>query len=248
MLRIFQNLRKSIINVRGLRKYLFYAFGEILLVMIGILLALQVNNWNQNTKQNKTINSQLKLLKRNLIEDQKQILDLANTVEENYGYADSLMLFFKDNISYEDRILMFLAKSLRETNFTPNTNAYETMIQSDNLGKLSSDLQRAVLNYYALVRITKEREERSNFQIQDSYEPLIFDKYPFIFQKINEWDYVSSLYHDDKRPITEINVQDLKNDKTLEVNLISRHYMTNLLKEQYKSLENALKGILEYLE
>ena len=34
------------------RKYLVYAFGEVFLVMIGIILALQVNNWNEHRKMN----------------------------------------------------------------------------------------------------------------------------------------------------------------------------------------------------
>ena len=42
-----------------MRKYLIYAVGEVLLVMIGILLALQVNNWNQSRIQKITENNML---------------------------------------------------------------------------------------------------------------------------------------------------------------------------------------------
>src|SRR6056297_2662417 len=47
MLRFFRHIRKSLMEQNKIRSYLFYAVGEILLVMIGILLALQVNNWNE---------------------------------------------------------------------------------------------------------------------------------------------------------------------------------------------------------
>ncbi|MBK7870784.1 MAG: hypothetical protein IPJ74_08905 [Saprospiraceae bacterium] len=50
MLRFFRNIRRRLLDSGSLRKYFVYAIGEILLVMIGILLALQVNNWNQNVK------------------------------------------------------------------------------------------------------------------------------------------------------------------------------------------------------
>ena len=50
MLRIFRHIRKWLMEERKIRRYLLYALGEILLVMIGILLALQVNNWNEQRK------------------------------------------------------------------------------------------------------------------------------------------------------------------------------------------------------
>jgi len=51
MLTFLRKLRKSLIDAGATRKYLLYAAGEILLVMIGILLALQVNNWNEWRKE-----------------------------------------------------------------------------------------------------------------------------------------------------------------------------------------------------
>ena len=49
-MKLFRNLRISFIQKQNFKKYLLYAIGEILLVMIGILLALQVNNWNEQIK------------------------------------------------------------------------------------------------------------------------------------------------------------------------------------------------------
>ena len=53
MLPFFRRIRQSLLTNGAARKYLFYAAGEVLLVMIGILLALQVNNWNENRKAEK---------------------------------------------------------------------------------------------------------------------------------------------------------------------------------------------------
>jgi len=54
MLKFFRNIRQNLLSENKIGKYLLYALGEILLVMIGILLALQVNNWNE-TKKLRTI-------------------------------------------------------------------------------------------------------------------------------------------------------------------------------------------------
>ena len=50
MLRFFRQIRQRLLTDNKFSKYLLYAVGEILLVMIGILLALQVNNWNEARK------------------------------------------------------------------------------------------------------------------------------------------------------------------------------------------------------
>ena len=50
-MKIFRNIRQQLAAENNVAKYLRYAIGEILLVVIGILIALQVNNWNENRKQ-----------------------------------------------------------------------------------------------------------------------------------------------------------------------------------------------------
>lgn len=50
MIKFFRKIRQRLVTENKFSKYLLYAIGEIVLVMIGILLALQVNNWNENNK------------------------------------------------------------------------------------------------------------------------------------------------------------------------------------------------------
>ena len=51
MLRFFRQIRQRLLAENRFSKYLLYAVGEILLVVIGILIALQVNNWNEERKE-----------------------------------------------------------------------------------------------------------------------------------------------------------------------------------------------------
>lgn len=51
MITFFRRIRQSLIGEGNFPKYLLYAIGEILLVVVGILIALQVNNWNESKAQ-----------------------------------------------------------------------------------------------------------------------------------------------------------------------------------------------------
>ena len=50
MIKFFRKIRQKLLAENKISKYLIYAFGEIILVVIGILIALQINNWNEGRK------------------------------------------------------------------------------------------------------------------------------------------------------------------------------------------------------
>ena len=51
MIKFFRKIRQNLLMENKTGKYFKYAIGEIILVVIGILIALQINNWNENSKR-----------------------------------------------------------------------------------------------------------------------------------------------------------------------------------------------------
>src|SRR6056297_2135301 len=78
MLKFFRKIRQNLLSENKLTKYLLYAIGEIALVMLGILLALQVNNWNENRKSKKTETYVLNEILSNLNEDDAILNEIIN--------------------------------------------------------------------------------------------------------------------------------------------------------------------------
>ena len=78
MIKFFRHIRKQLLTENKFSKYLLYAIGEIVLVVIGILLALNINNRNQQQINDAEITSILKEIQQDLVSDvelSKQIFD-----------------------------------------------------------------------------------------------------------------------------------------------------------------------------
>jgi len=108
MIKFFRKIRQKLLSENKFSKYLIYAFGEIILVVIGILIALQINNWNENRKLNsleigmlKEINFSLETDLKDLINEEKNLKAKLNSgkiiigwIESNQGFNDSLSIPF----------------------------------------------------------------------------------------------------------------------------------------------------------
>jgi len=229
-------------------KYIKYALGEIVLVVIGILIALQINNWNEERKINGSIKEHLIILKNNLHEDQFQLRELEQIMNDNVHYSDSCMMQIKTLIPVDNKTTKFLGKLMLEYQFKPNKNAIETITQSNELPFFPADLQTAILDYYALIESVKERESISNNQIQSKYEVHINEKYALIFQKDNEWSFLKSYYKDDPREVIKLDVDDFLSDKKLEALVTSRYFQSEHLKNLYAGLLDSSTKILKMLD
>ncbi|MDX1591761.1 MAG: DUF6090 family protein [Balneolaceae bacterium] len=86
MITLFRRIREKLIQSGSLTKYLLYAVGEILLVVIGILIALQVNNWNEERKQSDQIRSAIRQIQTDLSNDVLR----ADAILSRYTIVDSL--------------------------------------------------------------------------------------------------------------------------------------------------------------
>lgn len=248
MIKFFRNIRKSLLNEGKTSKYLKYALGEIVLVVIGILIALQISNWNEQKKIEKSITDHLVIFKQNLEEDQPQLEELQQEMVENAEYVTLAMQQIRTEIPMDKNLKKYLMKLFLEYQFGPNKNAYETITQSNEIPYLSQKLQTAILDHYALIESANERENISNRQIQTSYEPYIIKNYPIVFQRDNSWDLIQDIYKNDPRKTTPIDATQFLADKTLEANLMSRWYQCTQLKVFYTRLLESTNNLISLID
>src|SRR5210317_2353909 len=90
MIKFFRRIRQQLITDNKLSKYIIYALGEIILVVIGILIALQINNSNEDRKQRKQELHYLKNLKTDLnlnISELDKYIEVRNSRIESAKYV-----------------------------------------------------------------------------------------------------------------------------------------------------------------
>ena len=164
MIPFFRKIRKKMADDNRPMKYARYAIGEILLVVIGILIALQINNCNEKIKfQNKT---QLMLSNLSQELDQntarlKHMKDVSNhlwSMERVAKRFDSLLVMFQDGADLNEIKKLCESPLVRFNEFNLNTSVYEEMISTGTLSRLERKFISKINMYYKLV----ERESEYN--------------------------------------------------------------------------------------
>lgn len=151
MIKFFRKIRMSLLSDGKFGKYLLYAAGEIVLVVIGILIALSLNNTNQKKQERQR---ELKMLGEIKSELLATIEDLADDKEDHQRNLASCEIICENLINragYHDSLLLhFFLTSDREA-YNPKTSAYQSL-KSTGIDLISNDsLRIEITSIYELV-------------------------------------------------------------------------------------------------
>ncbi len=159
MIKFFRHIRKDLMEKNKTGKYLKYAIGEIVLVVIGILIALQINNWNEHQKKQKLKVSYEISLMSDLSLD---TLLLGRLIDENYKILNSLELQQRRFLGPETPIdtLMKIARNEFDPTFNVrfkyNRNTINTLIASGNIDILNKEINEVLMTLISLQDMERE--------------------------------------------------------------------------------------------
>jgi hypothetical protein len=174
MTRFFRNIRQKLAAENSVAKYLRYAIGEIILVVIGILIALQINNWNENRKERLIEIKYLKNLKHDLQNDSTDILKFKNTRIGISNAAHELLKYAKlQNFSDVYRLDSLYITVALWVQFIPNNNTFEELRSSGNLQLLKNDSIKNLL-----LDLNKKYEElvSDRNHMRREYDNYLYDQ------------------------------------------------------------------------
>jgi hypothetical protein len=207
MIKFFRKIRQKLLAESKFSKYLIYAIGEIVLVVVGILIALQINNWNENNKNEILISTYKKGLIENLKKDSTNIADIISKVKEDLAN----IAVYEERVSNSQNPLDTLMSIARyefnymiALHYNFENDTYQALNSTGHLSLFSTD---TIKELNELNNLQKESIFATN-KLFTSYSNSLLNysrKYPFSLQtnliqngtKISDeiWDNVSLRDH-----------------------------------------------------
>ena len=242
MISAFRKIRRQLMSQNRFSKYLLYAIGEIVLVVVGILLALQINSWNQDRldrKAEKSISSELAMeFQKNADLIQERLSEIRVSTK---ACIEIMNIMENEVLTDQPRQLdSLLYLTIEYSNFNPSTNTLEEIYQVGNFSILTNkELKNALFEW--------SRELQNYTDIYDIYEKYIEEVIlPYYTEHIalkNVDKYSPMAWKKDSR--FDSGYDYIFNDRSFESLIDNNLYHLARLEEHYQTLDGIVKIILE---
>lgn len=182
MIKFFRKIRQRLLHEKRFSSYLTYAIGEVLLVVIGILLALQFNNWNQE-RANKEKERWYLI---NIVEDIEYQKGALKDLKENYNLSIQLgkqilkEYHEKGSFALVDSLNHRLSTLMMADNFPNINNTYQELVNSgqQNLIK-DKDLSIDIIDYFLFC-------EDNEIDFTNDYDNIFFQEIYPVFSGLQQ--------------------------------------------------------------
>ncbi|MGM5469888.1 DUF6090 family protein [Flavobacteriaceae bacterium LMO-SS05] len=177
MLKLFRNIRKNLITQGKTTNYLKYAIGEIILVVIGILIALQINNWNEQRKAKISEANFFENVLLDLVKDEEKLDYYKEFHCKRIDYLDTLLTYVRNpNISMGiEKFGMYVEPLFYSANPTNYSNTFES---AKSMGAFNNfkekELIKALSQYYADFVLIEQTFSSILRFVENQFEPLMY--------------------------------------------------------------------------
>jgi len=238
MIKFFRRIRQKILTDNKFSKYLIYAIGEIVLVMIGILLALQINNWNEERKLNIKQSIYLSGLKTDFKHSKNALERVINKTERVAKTIDTFLILIKKN---GNALTQFQIDYLSRTSngftvFMPSEGVINDIIGSGKLDMIKNNgLRNKIASWEADLRMIRENETLSKL-VSSDYNEHISQYFNLVNLKFEE-----PAFQNDKR-------SDFLNDNIMTNYLVNKYRLSKRLNNLYREKSLAIDSLITIID
>ena len=224
-------------------QYLRYAIGEIILVVIGILIALQINNWNDHRKSDLRKNALLKALRTEFNLNLKQLEEVISYDQRVIKSTGRILHLPSDDpvLQFTDSLRVLLQNTSWLWTFDPQNGALRSGMSSGDIHLIQNDsLVNLLFSWQDVVADAKENEDRSiDLRLQGK---TVIDRF------VRSIDYRSMEHPDLGKSKTPSDYRALLNDPLFEDYISERHTFTEEAVLELELVKKNNQKILELLE
>jgi hypothetical protein len=224
MIPFFRKIRKTLADDNKPLKYLRYAIGEIVLVVIGILIALQINNWNENRIASNEEIHMLKALKIGLEADFVDLKFNEKSIQSSIASANKVIHNLENDLPYGDSIPDYIGDMMFPVMFVHSTSAFETL-KSKGINLIKNDsLRDEIISVY---------DSGYSFFLKNESN-IVLNEAEYALRELFSTRFVESYVYDFNEPnfkprLTPLDYEALKNDQEFKYFLKSFKNRLNLL-------------------
>ena len=197
MIHFFRKIRQNLLTENRVSRYLLYALGEILLVVIGILIALQINNWNEEKKLRTALSAALEEVREDLVMDTLHLHQEIATRMDDLESQSRVIQALQEKQSFTEQTYADLGRVMLQRPTTLLSNGYN-LINELGMSNLNDKMLRnALVGYYerSHSRIKKELTD-DTMEFEDAW-------LPYVRSHFSEWDFGERAVPRDDQQITE---------------------------------------------
>lgn len=162
MITLFRKMRRQLLEEKKVVNYLLYATGEIVLVVIGILIALAINNNEQHNLLQKKEQTYLQGLHKEFTTSKQKLETLIEVNRNNLkGAQEVFVMINEDSIAWDEQEMSHLLMKTfaMDVAYNPNTSLLEEMISSGSLKDLKNvNLRMALTNWVSTLEDIGKQE------------------------------------------------------------------------------------------
>lgn len=247
MIKFFRKIRQNLLMENKIGKYFKYAIGEIILVVMGILIALQINNWNEDRKNNQSVKTSIKALLEDLKRDTIQLNFDFDMINEDLERLNS----FRVRLSKPTATIDTLRKIARFEYlpfFNPsnelNRNTIVSLLNTGKIENFKDEVKNKILNHNS--------EQLKELKIMDQNVSIYLNnqtKYSELIAVQSEHEIMNDYVV--KGPLLNKYWQS-KDDEFLMEGLLtiitSKSLMNYIIKERKNNLLESTKNMINFLE
>jgi hypothetical protein len=235
MISLFKKIRQKLLSQNRVTQYMAYAIGEIFLVVIGILIALQINNANESRKLKVKEAILLGEMKANL---QSDLLDLEFNISGNNKRIisnETILAALGEKRPFHDSLKTYFGSIFGNFQLSENTASWENL-KSVGLDLISDDSLRNRISYlYSTRYVYLENTEKG---LDDGYQWDYF--YPMILKNLT----IDTLW----ASASPNNYDELLKDKEFQEVLKMNLFIRNFQQDQYEELQVIVTELVRQID